>query len=81
LFEGKEVSFRKTLGIESEIGRMVVSEDGFKYVRYDAMGTEERLMDLNIDPYEKTHVTDEQSYSEVLSRLRKSFDEEWFPNL
>jgi hypothetical protein len=39
------------------------------------------LMDLNTDPYEKTHVTNEQSYSEVLSRLRKSFDEEWFPNL
>ncbi len=81
LFEGNKIESRKTLGVESEIGRMVVSEDGFKYVRYDAIGTEERLMDLNIDPYEKTHVTNEQSYSEVLSRLRKSFDEEWFPNL
>ena len=81
LFEGNKTASRKTLGVESEIGRMVVSEDGFKYVRYDAMGTEERLMDLNTDPYEKTHVTNEQSYSEVLSRLRKSFDEEWFPNL
>ena len=69
LFEGNKIVFRKTLGVESEIGRMVVSEDGFKYVRYDAIGTEERLMDLNIDPYEKTHVTNEQSYSEVLLKL------------
>lgn len=81
LFEGNKTASRNTIGVESEIGRMVVSEDGFKYVRYDATGTEERLMDLNIDPYEKTHVTNEQPYSEVLSRLRKSFDEEWFPNL
>lgn len=81
LFEGNKTASRKTIGVESEIGRMVVSEDGFKYVRYDATGTEERLIDLNTDPYEKTHVTNEQSYSEVLSRLRKSFDEEWFPNL
>tara|TARA_R110001592_G_scaffold363111_1_gene680538 strand:+ start:12989 stop:13636 length:648 start_codon:yes stop_codon:yes gene_type:complete len=81
LFEGDKIASRKALGVESEIGRMVVSEDGFKYVRYDAVGTEERLMDLNTDPYEKTHVKNEQSYSEVLSRLRKSFDEEWFPNL
>ena len=81
LFEGNKITSRKTLGVESEIGRMVVSEDGFKYMRYDAVGTEERLMDLNKDPYEKTHVTNEQSYSEALSRLKKSFDEEWFPNL
>lgn len=81
LFEGNNVTSRKTLGIESEIGKMVVSEDGFKYVRYDVIGIEERLMDLNIDPYEKTHVTNNKSYSKELLRLRKSFNQEWFPNL
>ena len=81
LFEGKKIEWRKTLGVESEIGRMVVSEDGYKYVRYDAAGIEERLMDLNEDPYEKTHYTWKESHSEPLSGLRKAFEEEWFPNV
>ncbi|MCP4310962.1 MAG: sulfatase-like hydrolase/transferase [Bacteroidetes bacterium] len=81
LFEGKDTGWRKTLGVESEIGRMVVDEDGYKYLRYDAAGKEERLMDLNEDPYETSHFTNNKTHSEVLSRLRKSFDEEWFPNL
>jgi arylsulfatase A-like enzyme len=81
LFEGKEVEWRKTLGVEGEISRMVVSEDGYKYVNYDAVGTEERLMDLNIDPFEKTHFTNKTSHSKILSNLRKAFDEEWFPGL
>ena len=81
LFEGKSIKWRKTLGVEGEISRMVVSEDGLKYVRYDAMGIEERLMDLKKDPYEKTHFTYDESYSEQLSRLRKAFDEVWFPDI
>lgn len=81
LFEGKDVEWRKSLAVESEIGRMVVSEDGYKYVRYDAVGVEERLMDLNKDPYEKTHFTKSESYLQILNKLRKTFDEKWFPNL
>lgn len=81
LFEGREVEWRKTLGVEGEISRMVVSEDGYKYVRYDAVGFEERLMDLNKDPFEKTHFTKKTSHAEILSNLRKAFDEEWFPDL
>ncbi len=81
LFEGKNIEWRKTLGVESEIGRMVVSEDAYKYLRYDAAGSEERLMDLNKDPYETKHFTNNKTHSEVLSRLRKSFEEEWFPDL
>jgi len=80
LFEGKDIEWRKTLAVESEIGRMVVSEDGYKYVRYDAVGAEERLMDLNKDPYETKHFTNDKTHSEVLSGLRKSYEEEWFPN-
>ena len=81
LFEGQKTEWRKTLAVEGEISRMVVNESGYKYVRYDAIGTEERLMDLNKDPFETTHFTNEESHSEVLSKLRKSFEEEWFPNL
>lgn len=81
LFEGKDVAWRKTLGVEGEISRMVVNEEGYKYVRYDAVGKEERLMDLNKDPYETTHFTNKESYSDILSGLQKSFDEEWFPDL
>jgi arylsulfatase A-like enzyme len=81
LFEGKNVEWRKTLGVESEVGRMVVSDDGLKYIRYDLAGTEERLMDMKKDPYEKTHFTYDESYAGQLSRLRKAFDEEWFPGV
>jgi choline-sulfatase len=81
LFEGQKTEWRKTLGVEGEISRMVVNEDGYKYVRYDAVGTEERLMDLNKDPYETTHFTNDESHAKILSELRKSFDEEWFSDL
>ena len=81
LFEGKEVEWRKTLGVEGEISRMVVNEDGYKYVRYDAVGDEERLMDLNMDPFEKTHFTKDTSHAQILTNLRKAFDEEWFSGL
>lgn len=81
LFEGQEVEWRKTLAVEGEISRMLVSEEGYKYVRYDAVGNEERLMDLNEDPYEKTHFTNKESHQQVLAKLRKAFDEEWFPDL
>jgi choline-sulfatase len=80
LFEGKDIEWRSTLGVESEIGRMVVSEEGYKYIRYDAVGIEEQLLDLNTDPYETTHFTNDKAYSEVLSGLRESYEELWFPN-
>ncbi len=81
LFEGHKIEWRKTLGVEGEISRMVVNNDGYKYVRYDAVGTEERLMDLNKDPFETTHFTNDESHAKILSKLQKEFDEEWFPDL
>jgi arylsulfatase A-like enzyme len=81
LFEGKDVEWRKTLGVEGQISRMVVREDGYKYVRYDAAGFEERLMDLIKDPYEKTHFTNDSDHKQVLSELKKAFDEDWFSGL
>ncbi len=78
LFEGKEVSWRESLGVESEIGRMVVSADGFKYILYDAGEAEEQLLNLNEDPYEMTHFTNDPAYSAKLRALRQVFDTEWF---
>ena len=60
---------------------MVIREDGYKYVRYDAAGFEERLMDLNKDPFEKTHFTNDPDHKQILSDLKKTFDEDWFSGL
>lgn len=79
LFEGKSTDWRKTLGVESEIGRMVVSTDGCKYIRYDAEGTEERLHDLKTDPGETTHYETNAAYKRKLAQLEESFENEWFP--
>ncbi|MBN2376006.1 MAG: sulfatase-like hydrolase/transferase [Sedimentisphaerales bacterium] len=79
LFEGKYIKWRDTLGVESEIGRMVVSKDNLKYIKYDAQGLEEQLLDLNSDPHETTHFTDDPKYTSKLNKLRKSFETEWFP--
>jgi len=80
LFEGNpdREKWRETLGVESEIGRMVVDQDGFKYIRYDFAGIEEQLLNLNEDPYETTHFTNNPIYSEKLKTLRNAFDTEWF---
>jgi len=79
LFEGNQVKWRDTLGVESEIGRMVVSDDKLKYIKYDAEGIEENLIDLKADPYETTHFTDDPKYASKLAKLRKSFETKWFP--
>jgi len=79
LFEGREVEWRNTLGVESEIGRMVVDKDKFKYIKYDAIGEQEQLLDLNKDPYETTHFTNDPKYASKLTELRKAFKSEWFP--
>lgn len=79
LFEGKNVKWRDTLGVESEIGRMVVDKDKLKYIKYDVKGFEEQLIDLKADPYEKTHFTNDPRYASKVSKLRKAFEVEWFP--
>lgn len=79
LFEGSKVQWRKSLGVESEFGRMVVSKDRLKYIRYDAVGKEERLLDLERDPYETTHFTDDFEYASKLAKLRKEYQTKWFP--
>jgi arylsulfatase A-like enzyme len=79
LFEGGQGKWRHTLGVESEIGRMVVSNDKLKYIRYDVEANEEQLLDLDQDPYETTHFTDDPKYAPRLTKLRESFETEWFP--
>lgn len=79
LFEGKNVSWRASLGVESEIGNMVVHEDGLKYIRYDAVGIEEQLLDLSKDPKETIHFTKQAEYEKRLRLLRDDFDTYWFP--
>jgi arylsulfatase A-like enzyme len=79
LLEGKKVPWRQTLGVESEVGRMVVDAAGYKYMQYVSDGeTEEQLLDLNKDPYEKTHVTNDPDYKRKLNQLKASFEKEWF---
>lgn len=79
LMEGKPVDWRKSLGVESEVGKMVVSEDGFKYIHYDLGREEEQLIDLNMDPYETTHFTNSKDHYQRLNDLRKAYQTSWFP--
>ena len=80
LIEGRTVkNWRRTLGVESEIGRMVVG-DHVKYIKYDYKKEEEQLLDLRADPGETRHFTRDPAYAELLEKLRKSYDELWFPN-
>ncbi len=81
LFEGKKVPWRSTLGVEAEFGRMLINKDKLKYIRYDARGTEEQLLDMNNSPLETDHVTDDPKYAEERKKLRKSFNDEWFPGV
>ena len=78
LLEGRRVDWRSTLGVESEIGRMVVDKDGCKYIKYDAVGDEEQLLDLKNDPHETRHFTGDADYAAKLNSLRNSFETEWF---
>lgn len=78
LFEGKEIQWRETLGVESEIGKMVVDKKGLKYVRYDMGGVEEQLLNLKQDPFETTHFTNDEKFKNELERLKHIYKTEWF---
>lgn len=78
LLEETKTKWRKSLGVETEIGRMVVTEDKLKYIKYDAVGIEEQLIDLKSDPYEMTHVTNNKKFKTGLRIARKAYNELWF---
>ncbi|MCF7849745.1 MAG: DUF4976 domain-containing protein, partial [Kiritimatiellales bacterium] len=80
LVEGKGVGeWRKTLGVEAEVGRAVIG-DRVKYIRYDLEQEQEQLLDLKADPGETRHFTNDAAHAQILAELRKAFDEEWFPS-
>ena len=78
LLENKKTAWRQSIGVETEMGRMVVDANKHKYMKYDVVGTEERLLDLKTDPFETKHFTDHPAYSDVLADLRKQYAA-WFP--
>ena len=78
LLENKKTEWRKSLGVETEMGRMVVDDHQHKYMKYDIVGIEEQLLDLKSDPYETTHFTNHPEYSDILADMRTQFAE-WFP--
>ncbi|MFC4722252.1 sulfatase [Geojedonia litorea] len=78
LFEGEDVEWRETLGVESEIGKMVVDKNGLKYMRYDLEGVEEQLLNLKLDPFEMTHFTTDPKFKDDLERLRNIYNTAWF---
>lgn len=79
LVEGKDVPWREDIGVESELGRMVMN-DRFKYIEYDIdRNIEVRLRDMNDDPCEKTHCTADPERAPDLAKMKEVFDR-WFPN-
>ena len=78
LLENKKTVWRKSLAVETEMGRMVVDDNKHKYMKYDVVGIEERLLDLKTDPYETMHFTNHPAYSNVLADMRNQY-KEWFP--
>ncbi|WP_149274376.1 sulfatase family protein [Pareuzebyella sediminis] len=77
LLEGGD-DWRETLGVECEVGRMVVHKDGYKYIRYFGDEVEEQLLDLNRDPYETRHFTASADHTQILNDLRTAFETLWF---
>ncbi len=83
LLEDRKVPWRETLGVETTVGRMVVDDQGHKYIRYkwpENDGTEVQLLDLKRDPHETTHFTDDPDAKGTLAKLSRAFDELWFPS-
>ncbi|GHU99503.1 hypothetical protein FACS1894159_03630 [Bacteroidia bacterium] len=80
LLEQKKGEWRKTLGVDAEVGAMVVAEDGLKYCRYTLAGIEEnQLLDLKADPYETRQFASDAKYARRLKELREEFETKWFP--
>ena len=80
IVEGREPDgWRRSLGVESQIGRMVVG-DPYKYIRYDKGAEQEQLLDLKTDPNETKHFTNDPGHADALDAMRKEF-RFWFPDV
>lgn len=65
-------SWREDLALESEIGRMVMT-DRYKYMQYDAGKNREQLMDLENDPHETRNALLDPVLEDVLREHRERF--------
>lgn len=71
--EGQDVNnWRTVLPVESEFGRMVVT-DRYKYILYDEGKNREQLMDLEKDLYEMKNSANEPENEKVLKEHRMMF--------
>jgi arylsulfatase A-like enzyme len=66
--------WRTALPVESELGRMIVTER-YKYMRYDTGENAEQLIDLVADPGEMRNAAGDAGSRRVLEALRLRFDE------
>ena len=75
LLQGKKSqSWRRSLPVENEIGRMIVSKR-YKYIVYDKGEKEEQLLDLQESPSEMHNVVHDSAKQNVLSLHRTLFSE------
>lgn len=73
LAEGKEPeSWRASLPLESELGRMIVT-DRYKYMLYDKGANREQLIDLREDPGEMRNAAKDVVNDSILLQHRKIF--------
>jgi len=74
LEQKKDITWRKYLPVESEIGHMLVSKR-YKYIVYDQGQNEEQVFDLENDPGEMQSVPVDDVPQEILADFRKRFEE------
>ena len=73
LIEQTETALREHVYVESEFGKMIVS-DRYKYARYDEGKNREQLYDLKLDPYETKNFATSAGHQGVLCSLRKEYE-------
>jgi len=76
IVEGRCDDWREHLCMESEIGRMIVT-DGYKYMLHDEGAHREQLLDMSADPHETRNAIGDAGQREVLAAHRKLFATEW----
>lgn len=75
LAEGKKVTnWREVLPVESEIGKMVITEH-YKYARFYTGDKDEQLYDLRNDPFETKNAAFIDGNKQVLQKHRNLFDQ------
>ncbi len=72
LTEAYVTNWRETLPVESEFGRMIVTED-HKYMFYDTGANNEQLIDLKADPLEMRNAAGDVDKQAILTEHRQRF--------